>query len=141
MGILLGGAMMKVGWRPEWQCLGAGLRRQMCPKALSRSLRIREHWSILNRLRTGSVATKYPRRSGVLQTFQNVSVARQHNTADHTINRCPLHRPPSTASLFAVRPLTRTCLHHTVFTIYKIQDTRYKIQETLFNVGLHIQNH
>ena len=38
-------------------------------------------------------------------------------TADHIINSCPLHRPPSEAGLFEVRPLTRAWLQQTELTI------------------------
>ena len=38
-------------------------------------------------------------------------------TAEHIINSCPLHRPPSEAGLFEVGPLTRAWLQQTELTI------------------------
>ena len=38
-------------------------------------------------------------------------------TADHIINSCPLHRPPSEAGLFEVGPLTRAWLQQTELII------------------------
>ena len=38
-------------------------------------------------------------------------------TADHIINSCTLHRPPSEAGLFKIGPLTRAWLQQTDLTI------------------------
>ena len=40
-------------------------------------------------------------------------------TADHIINSCPLHRPPSEAGLFEVGPLTRAWLQQNELIIYE----------------------
>ena len=40
VGVLLDGAMMKVGWRPEFRWLGCRVVDGICPKAPRPSLRI-----------------------------------------------------------------------------------------------------
>ena len=50
-------------------------------------------------------------------------------TADHIINSCPLHRPPSEAGLFEVGPLTRAWLQQAELTI-SYDDTRKKKRTT-----------
>ena len=46
-------------------------------------------------------------------------------TADHIINSCPIHRPPSEDGLFDVGQLTRAWLQQTELTI-QYDDTRKK---------------
>ena len=60
-------------------------------------------------------------------------------TADHIINSCLLHRPPSEAGLFEVGPLTRAWLQQTELTI-SYDDTRKKKKEE-HNVPLAEKQH
>ena len=73
----------------------------------------REHWSILNRLRTGVGRYRSSIKKWGMQTVQHVSVV------DHIIKGCPLHIPPSDAAFFEVGPQTRPWLQHTELTIYE----------------------
>ena len=49
-------------------------------------------------------------------------------TADHIINNCQLHRPPSEAGAFEVGPLTRAWLQQTELIIRYDDDMRNKKQ-------------
>ena len=89
----------------------------------------RKHCTTLNRLQTGvgrfrtfmnkwGLADSATCECGwVLADNAACECGEPEQTADHIINSCPLHRPPSEAGLFEVGPLTRAWLQHTELTI------------------------
>ena len=85
----------------------------------------RKHWTTLNRLRTGVGRYKASMKKWGLADSAACECGEPEQTADHIINSCPLHRPPSEDGLFEVGPLTRAWLQQTEFTI-KYYDTRKK---------------
>ena len=77
----------------------------------------RKHCTTLNRLRTRVGLYKASMKKWGLTDSAACECGEQEQTADHIINSCPLHRPPSEAGLFEVGPLTRAWLQQTELTI------------------------
>ena len=75
-------------------------------------------WTTLNRLRTGVGRFRASMKMWRLTDSAAFESGEPEQTADHIINSCPLHRPPSEAGLFEVGPLTRAWLQHTELTIW-----------------------
>ena len=67
----------------------------------------RKQWTTLNRLRTGVGRYKVSMKKWGLADSAACECGEPEQTADHIINSCPLHRPPSEAGIFEVGPLTR----------------------------------
>ena len=55
----------------------------------------RKHWTTLNRLRTGVGRYKASLKKWGLADSAACECGEPEQTADHIINSCPLHRPPS----------------------------------------------
>ena len=77
----------------------------------------RKHWTTLNRLRTGVGRYKASMKKWGLADSAACECGEPEQTADHIINSCSLHRPPSEDGLFEVGPLTRAWLQQTELTI------------------------
>ena len=78
----------------------------------------RKQWTTLNRLRTGVGRYKASMKKWGLADSAACECGEPEQTADHIINSCPLHRPPSEAGIFEVGPLTRAWLQQTELTIW-----------------------
>ena len=79
----------------------------------------RKHWTTLNRLRTVVGRYRASMKKWGLADSAACECGEPEQTADHIINSCPLHRPPSEAGLFEVGPLTRALLQQTELTIMR----------------------
>ena len=77
----------------------------------------RKHWTTLNRLRTGVGRYRASMKKWGLADSAACECGEPEQTADHIINSCPLHRPPSEAGLSEVGPLTRAWLQQTELNI------------------------
>ena len=77
----------------------------------------RKHWTTLNRLRAGVGRYRASMQKWGLADSAACECGEPKQTADHIINSCPLHRPPSEAGLFQVGPLTRAWFQQTELTI------------------------
>ena len=78
-----------------------------------------KHWTTLNRLRTRIGRYRSSTKKWGLADSAACECGEPEQTADHIINSCPLHRPPSEADLFGdeVGSLTRAWLQQTELTI------------------------
>ena len=64
----------------------------------------RKHWSTLNRLRTGVGRYRASMKKWGLADSAACKCGELEQTADHIINSCPLHRPPSEGGIFELGP-------------------------------------
>ena len=71
----------------------------------------------INRLRTGVGRYRAAMKKWGLADSAACECGEPEQTAEHIINSCQLHRPPSEAGLFEVGPLTRAWLQLTELTI------------------------
>ena len=78
---------------------------------------VMKQWTTLNRLRTGVGRYKASMKKWGLADSAACECGEPEQTADHIINSCPIHRPPSEAGIFEVGPLTRAWLQPTELTI------------------------
>ena len=76
-----------------------------------------KHCTTLNRLRTGVDQYKASKKKWRLADSAPCECGEPEQTADHIINSCPVHRPPSEAGIFEIGPLTRAWLQQTELTI------------------------
>ena len=66
-----------------------------------------KHWTTLNRLRSGVGRYRAPTKKLGMADSAACECGEPEHTANHIINSCPLHRPPSSkAGLFEIGPLT-----------------------------------
>ena len=77
----------------------------------------RKQWTTLNRLRTGVGRYKASMKKWGLGDSAACESGEPEQTADHIINSCLLHRPPSEAGIFEGGPMTRAWLQKTELTI------------------------
>ena len=96
----------------------------------------RKHWTTLNRLRTGVGRYNSSMKKWGLADSAACECGEPEQTADHIINSCPLHRPPSEAGLFEVGPLTRAWLQHTELTIWDDDIRKKKKIDIFFYAGV-----
>ena len=113
-------AWIAATWKQEWEASGpTRVHRHVSNPAegVKGEVLCRKHWTTLNRLRTGVGRYKASMKKWGLADSAACECGEPEQTADHIINSCPLHRPPSEAGLFEVGPLTRAWLQHTELTI------------------------
>ena len=93
-------AWIAEAWKQEWEASGP-TRVQHHVSDPGEGVK-GEQWTTLNRLRTG-VGHYIPamKKWGMADSAACESDEPEH-TAAHTINSCPLHRPPSEAGLLEV---------------------------------------
>ena len=107
-------------WKQEWEASGpTRLRRHILDpgEGVKGEELSRKHWTTLNRLRTGVGRNRASMKKWGLADSAACECGDPEQTADHIINSCPLHRPPSEAGLVEVGPLTRAWLQQTELTI------------------------
>ena len=113
-------AWIAARWKQEWEASGpTRVYRHVSNPAegVKGEDLCRKHWTTLNRLRTGVGRYKASMKKWGLADSAACECGEPEQTADHIINSCPLHRPPSEAGLFEVGPLTRAWLQYTELTI------------------------
>ena len=104
-------------WKQEWETSGpTRVHRYVSDPGegvkgedLSRKL-----WTTM---RTGVGRYKASMKKWGLADNATCECGEPEQTADHIVNSCPLHRPPSEAGIFEVGPLTRAWLQQTELTI------------------------
>ena len=104
-------------WKQEWEASGPTRvhRHVSDPEEGVKGEELsRKHWTTLNRLRTGVCRYRASMKKRGLADCAACECGEPEQTADHIINSCPLHRPPSEAGLFEVGPLTRAWLQQSV---------------------------
>ena len=113
-------AWLAATWTQEWESAGpsrihryiwdpgAGVEGEDLP---------RRQWTLLNRLRTGVGCFKTSMKKWGLADSATCECGEPEQSAEHIINTCPLHKPPSEAGLFQVGPETRAWLHNTKLDI------------------------
>ena len=113
-------AWIAATWKQEWEASGpTRVHRHISDPGegvKGEDLR-RKYWTTLNRLRTGVGRYKASIKKWGLADSAACECGEPEQTADHIINSCPLHRPPSEAGIFEVGPLTRAWLQQTELTI------------------------
>ena len=82
--------------------------------SVSSSYTLSSRWPLL---RTGVGLYRASMKKWGLADSAACECGEPEQTADHIINSCPLHRPPSEAGLFEVGPLTRAWLQQTELNI------------------------
>ena len=103
-------AWIAATWKQEWEASGPTRvhRHVSDPEEGVKGEELsRKHWTTLNRLRTGVGRYRASMKKWGLADSAACECGEPEQTADHIINSCPLHRPPSEAGLFEVGPLTR----------------------------------
>ena len=109
-------AWIAATWKQEWEASGPTrvYRHVSDPgEGVKGEDLSRKHWTTLNRLRTGVGRYKASMKKWGLADSAACECGELEQTADHIINSCSLHRPPSEAGLFEVGPLTRAWLQQT----------------------------
>ena len=86
-----------------------------------------KYWTTLNRLRTGVGRYRASMKKWGLADSATCECGEPEQTADHIINSCPLHRPPSEAGFFEVGPQTRAWLQQTELQYYDIRKKKKTI--------------
>ena len=113
-------AWIAATWKQEWEASGPTRvhRHVSDPEEGVKGEELsRKHWTTLNRLRTGVGRYRASMKKWGLADSAACECGEPEQTADHIINSCPLHRPPSEAGLFEVGPLTRAWLQQTELNI------------------------
>ena len=113
-------AWIAVAWKQNWEASGpTRVHRHVSDpgEGVKGEYLSRKHWTTLNRLRTKVGRYRASMRKWGLADSASCEFGEPEHTADHTINSCPLHRPPSEAGLFEVVLLTRAWLQQTELTI------------------------
>ena len=113
-------AWLAATWKQEWEASGpTRVHRHVSDpgEGVKGEELSRKHWTTLNRLRTGVGRYRASMKTWGLADSAACECGEPEQTADHIINRCPLHRPPSEAGLFEVGPLTSAWLQHTELNI------------------------
>ena len=113
-------AWIAATWKQEWEAIGpTRVHRYVSDpgEGVKGEDLSRKHWTTLNRLRTGVGRYKASMKKWGLADSAACECGEPEQTADHIINSCPLHRPPSEAGIFEVGPLTRAWLQQTELTI------------------------
>ena len=113
-------ACIEATWKQEWEASGhIRVHRHVSDpgKGVKGEDLSRKHWTTLNRLRTWVGRYKASKKKWTLADNAACECGEPEQTADHIINSCPIHRPPSEAGLFDVGPLARAWLQHTELTI------------------------
>ena len=112
-------AWLAATWKQEWEASGPTRvhRHVSDPGGVKGEELSRKHWTTLNRLRTGVRRYRASMKKWGLADSAACECGEPEQTADHIINSCPLHRPPSEAGLFEVGPLTRAWLQQTELNI------------------------
>ena len=126
-------AWIAATWKQEWEASGPtrAHRHVSDPgEGVKGEELSRKHWTNLNRLRTGVGRYRASMKKRGLADSAACECGEPEQTADHIINSCPLHRPPSEAGLFEVGPLTRAWLQQTELNIYEtmIYDRRRRLK-------------
>ena len=107
-------------WKQEWEASGpTRVHRYVSDpgEGVKGEDLSRKQWTTLNRLRTGVGRYKASMKKWGLADSAACECGEPKQTADHIINSCPIHRPPSEAGIFEVGPLTRAWLQQTELTI------------------------
>ena len=105
-------------WKQEWEASGpTRVHRHISDTGEGVKDLSQKHWTTLNRLRTGVGRFRASMKKWGLADSSACESGEPEQTADHIINSCPLHRPPSEAGLFEVGPLTKAWLQQTELTI------------------------
>ena len=113
-------AWIAATWKQEWEASGPTRLHQHVSdpgEGFKGEELSRKHWTTLNRLRTGVGRYRASMKKWELADSAACECGEPEQTAEHIINSCPLHRPPSEAGLFEVGPLTRAWLQQTKLTI------------------------
>ena len=113
-------AWIAATWKQEWEASGpTRVHRHVSDpgEGVNGDNLSRKHWATLNKLRNGVGRYKASMKKWGLSDSAACECGEPEQTADHIINSCPLHRPPSECGLFEVGPLTRAWLQHTELTI------------------------
>ena len=98
-------AWIAAAWKQEWDTSGPTRvhRHVMDPaERVKREYLSRKQWMNLSRLRTGVGRHRASMNMWGLADSAPCECGEPEQTADHIINRCPLHRPPSEAGFFEV---------------------------------------
>ena len=104
-------AWLAATWKQEWEASGpTRVHRHISDpgEGFKGEELSRKQWTTLNRLRTGvgRYRASMKKKWGLADSAA-CGCGEPEQTADHIINSCPLHRPPSEAGLFEVGPLNR----------------------------------
>ena len=116
-------AWIAATWKPEWEASGpTRVHRYVSDPGegvtgVKGEDLSRKQWTTLNRLRTGVGRYKASMIKWGLAENAACECGEPEQTADHIINSCPIHRPPSEAGIFEVGPLTIAWLQQTELTI------------------------
>ena len=113
-------AWIAATWKQEWDASGSTrVHRHVSDpgEGVKGEYLSRKHWTTLNRLRTGVGRYKASMKQWGLADSYAGECGEQEQTADHIINSCPLHRPPSETSLYEIGSLTRSWLPQTELII------------------------
>ena len=114
-------AWIAAAWKQEWEAAGPTRvhrhvsDRRRCQGSRSESKTLDD--SSLNPLRTGVARYRASMKKWGLVDTAACECGEPEQTADHIINSCPLHRPPSEAGRFEVWPLARAWLQQTEWTL------------------------
>ena len=106
-------AWIAATWKQEWEASGhTRVHRHVSDpgEGVKGEDLSRKHWTTLNRLRTGVGRYRASMKKWGLADSAACECVEPEQTAEHIINSCPLHRPPSEAGLFEVGPLVRAWL-------------------------------
>ena len=99
-------AWIAATWKQEWEASGPTRVHRHVPdpgEGVKADELSRKHWTTLNRLRTGVGRYKASMKKWGLADSAACEYGEPEQTADHIINSCPLHSPPSEDDLFEVR--------------------------------------
>ena len=113
-------AWIAATWKQEWEASGpTRVHRYVSDpgEGVKEEDLSRKQWTTLNRLRTGVGRYKASMKKWGLTDSAACECGEPEQTADHIINSCPIHRPPSEDGIFEVGPLTRAWLQQTELTI------------------------
>ena len=106
---------LAAAWKQEWESAGPSRMHRYIwdpgGRAIGGDELPRRQWTTLNRLRTGVGRYKASMQRWGLADSAACDCGYPEQTAEHIINTCPLHRPPSEAGLFDLGPEMLAWLH------------------------------